>query len=46
MRARVRFRVRCAPAILEGAVAGKALYDGRLNGKEALKLIRAARKAV
>ena len=32
-------------AILEGAISGRALYDGRLDGKEALKLIRAARKA-
>ncbi len=32
-------------AILEGAISGRALYDGRLDGKEALALIRAARKA-
>jgi phosphoribosylformimino-5-aminoimidazole carboxamide ribotide isomerase len=32
-------------AILEGAISGRALYDGRLDGKEALRLIRAARKA-
>jgi phosphoribosylformimino-5-aminoimidazole carboxamide ribotide isomerase len=32
-------------AILEGAISGRALYDGRLDGREALKLIRAARKA-
>ena len=30
---------------LEGAIAGRALYDGRLDAKEALKLIRAARAA-
>jgi phosphoribosylformimino-5-aminoimidazole carboxamide ribotide isomerase len=30
---------------LEGAIAGRALYDGRLDPAEALKLIRAARKA-
>jgi phosphoribosylformimino-5-aminoimidazole carboxamide ribotide isomerase len=30
---------------LEGAIAGRALYDGRLDTAEALKLIRAARKA-
>jgi phosphoribosylformimino-5-aminoimidazole carboxamide ribotide isomerase len=30
---------------LEGAIAGRALYDGRLNAAEALKLIRDARKA-
>jgi len=30
---------------LEGAIAGRALYDGRLDAAEALKLIRAARKA-
>ncbi len=28
---------------LEGAIAGRALYDGRLDPAEALKLIRAAR---
>jgi phosphoribosylformimino-5-aminoimidazole carboxamide ribotide isomerase len=26
--------------ILEGAIAGRALYDGRLDAAEALKLIR------
>jgi phosphoribosylformimino-5-aminoimidazole carboxamide ribotide isomerase len=31
--------------ILEGAVAGRALYDGRLDAAEALRLIRAARAA-
>jgi phosphoribosylformimino-5-aminoimidazole carboxamide ribotide isomerase len=31
--------------ILEGAISGRALYDGRLDGPEALKLIRASRKA-
>jgi phosphoribosylformimino-5-aminoimidazole carboxamide ribotide isomerase len=30
---------------LEGAIAGRALYDGRLDAAEALKLIRAARQA-
>jgi phosphoribosylformimino-5-aminoimidazole carboxamide ribotide isomerase len=30
---------------LEGAIAGRALYDGRLDPAEALKLIRAARAA-
>jgi phosphoribosylformimino-5-aminoimidazole carboxamide ribotide isomerase len=30
---------------LEGAIAGRALYDGRLDGEEALRLIRAARIA-
>ncbi len=30
---------------LEGAIAGRALYDGRLDAKEALKMIRAARAA-
>jgi phosphoribosylformimino-5-aminoimidazole carboxamide ribotide isomerase len=29
---------------LEGAIAGRALYDGRLDPAEALKLIRAARR--
>jgi phosphoribosylformimino-5-aminoimidazole carboxamide ribotide isomerase len=31
--------------ILEGAIAGRALYDGRLDAAEALKLIRDARTA-
>jgi phosphoribosylformimino-5-aminoimidazole carboxamide ribotide isomerase len=30
---------------LEGAIAGRALYDGRLNPAEALALIRAAKQA-
>ncbi len=30
---------------LQGAIAGRALYDGRLNAEEALSLIRAARAA-
>ena len=30
---------------LEGAIAGRALYDGRLDAAEALKLIRDARTA-
>jgi phosphoribosylformimino-5-aminoimidazole carboxamide ribotide isomerase len=32
-------------AILEGAISGRALYDGRLDPKEALALIRLAREA-
>ncbi|HWC92286.1 MAG TPA: HisA/HisF-related TIM barrel protein, partial [Pseudolabrys sp.] len=28
---------------LEGAIAGRALYDGRLDAAEALQLIKAAR---
>lgn len=31
-------------AILEGAISGRALYDGRLDPKEAMDLIRAARE--
>jgi len=31
-------------ARLEGVIAGRALYDGRLNAAEALALIAAARK--
>jgi phosphoribosylformimino-5-aminoimidazole carboxamide ribotide isomerase len=31
-------------AILEGAISGRALYDGRLDWREALSLIRAARE--
>jgi len=30
---------------LEGAIAGRALYDGRLDAAEALKLVKAARAA-
>ena len=30
-------------AKLAGAIAGRALYGGRLNASEALRLIRAAR---
>jgi len=30
-------------AILEGAISGRALYDGRIDAKEALALIRSAR---
>jgi phosphoribosylformimino-5-aminoimidazole carboxamide ribotide isomerase len=33
-------------AKLEGAIAGRALYDGRLDGKAALALIRAAEKSL
>ncbi len=29
---------------LEGAIAGRALYDGRLDGAAALALLRAARR--
>jgi phosphoribosylformimino-5-aminoimidazole carboxamide ribotide isomerase len=32
-------------AMLEGAVCGRALYDGRLDGREALRLIAGARGA-
>ncbi|WP_439528109.1 1-(5-phosphoribosyl)-5-[(5-phosphoribosylamino)methylideneamino]imidazole-4-carboxamide isomerase [Pannonibacter sp.] len=32
-------------AILEGAISGRALYDGRLNPAEAMRLIRAARES-
>jgi phosphoribosylformimino-5-aminoimidazole carboxamide ribotide isomerase len=32
-------------AKLEGAIAGRALYDGRLDPAAALKLIRSARAA-
>jgi len=30
---------------LEGAIAGRALYDGRLNAAEALRMLRGARAA-
>lgn len=32
-------------AILEGAISGRALYDGRLDPAEAMRLIRAARES-
>ena len=32
-------------AKLEGAIAGRALYDGRLDPADALKLLKAARAA-
>ena len=32
-------------AVLEGAISGRALYDGRIDPKEALDIIRAARKS-
>jgi phosphoribosylformimino-5-aminoimidazole carboxamide ribotide isomerase len=32
-------------ARLQGAIAGRALYDGRLDAGEALRMIRAARAA-
>jgi phosphoribosylformimino-5-aminoimidazole carboxamide ribotide isomerase len=33
-------------ALLEGAVCGRALYDGRLDGREALRLIAGAQTKV
>jgi phosphoribosylformimino-5-aminoimidazole carboxamide ribotide isomerase len=33
-------------AVLEGAISGRALYDGRLNPAEALALIRARKEAI
>ena len=30
---------------LEGAISGRALYDGRIDGAEALRMIRSAREA-
>jgi phosphoribosylformimino-5-aminoimidazole carboxamide ribotide isomerase len=30
-------------AVLEGAISGRALYDGRLDAEEALKLILSVR---
>jgi phosphoribosylformimino-5-aminoimidazole carboxamide ribotide isomerase len=32
-------------AILEGAISGRALYDGRLDGREALRLVRSQSRA-
>jgi len=29
-------------AVLEGAISGRALYDGRIDSREALALLRAA----
>jgi hypothetical protein len=31
--------------MLEGAIAGRALYDGRLDAKEALALLKPRREA-
>ncbi len=41
----IRRLVETRAARLAGAIAGRALYDGRLNSAEALRLIRAARAA-
>ena len=42
----VRMLVSSRATKLEGAIAGRALYDGRLNATEALALIRTARPHV
>jgi len=39
----IRLMLEPRSARLAGAIAGRALYDGRLNASEALRLIRAAR---
>jgi phosphoribosylformimino-5-aminoimidazole carboxamide ribotide isomerase len=39
----IRLMLEPRAARLAGAIAGRALYDGRLNASEALRLIRAAR---
>jgi phosphoribosylformimino-5-aminoimidazole carboxamide ribotide isomerase len=39
----IRLMLEPRAARLAGAIAGRALYDGRLNATEALRLIRAAR---
>jgi phosphoribosylformimino-5-aminoimidazole carboxamide ribotide isomerase len=39
----IRLMLEPRAARLAGAIAGRALYDGRLNSSEALRLIRAAR---
>jgi phosphoribosylformimino-5-aminoimidazole carboxamide ribotide isomerase len=41
----VRALVTPRPNKLAGAIAGRALYDGRLDAAEALRLIREARAA-
>jgi phosphoribosylformimino-5-aminoimidazole carboxamide ribotide isomerase len=41
----VRLMLEPRAAKLAGAIAGRALYDGRLNASEALRLIRASRSA-
>jgi len=41
----VRELVSARAAKLEGAITGKALYDGRLDPAEALAMVRAARAA-
>jgi phosphoribosylformimino-5-aminoimidazole carboxamide ribotide isomerase len=40
----IRLMLEPRAARLAGAIAGRALYDGRLNASEALRLIRAARE--
>jgi imidazole glycerol phosphate synthase subunit HisF len=44
-RSRTSRHDRAAARKLEGAIAGRRLYDGRLEAAEALKLLRAARAA-
>jgi phosphoribosylformimino-5-aminoimidazole carboxamide ribotide isomerase len=39
----IRTMTRPEYAILEGAISGRALYDGRIDSREALALIKAAR---
>jgi phosphoribosylformimino-5-aminoimidazole carboxamide ribotide isomerase len=39
----IRLMLQPRAARLAGAIAGRAIYDGRLNASEALRLIRAAR---
>ena len=41
----IRRMVAADAAVLEGAISGRALYDGRIDPKEALDIIRAARKS-
>ena len=33
------------PQVLEGAISGRALYDGRIDSREALALLQAAKAA-
>ena len=41
----IRRMIRPDARRLEGAIAGRALYDGRLDPAEALRLVRSARAA-
>jgi phosphoribosylformimino-5-aminoimidazole carboxamide ribotide isomerase len=39
----IRTMVKPEYALLEGAISGRALYDGRIDSREALALLKAAK---